>query len=175
LSQEAVNHRNDHVLVTTARPFSQCARFARHCTPQMPAKCPRQQSRSCFSSLGSVIHPSLGHHCKVSPFAAIESRSRPREGLLPLEREIMSAEMSVARVPGIWSTAAVHREQQGFHSQEEAAPPRAAELHEGRAREGEMQPGDLPGRGGDGGDLAAQSAVESPSSTSLYLESGLAG
>ncbi len=85
----------------------------------------------------------------------------------------MSSEMSVARVLAkLEARAAVHREQQAFHAQKEAHHREQRELHEAELEKVNANLETFRAAAATAVDLATQPAAESPSSTSLDIESG---
>src|SRR5258707_40222 len=129
------------------------------------AKCPRQNrvGRVILTLEASFTASCASITAKGSPFAANgrpNPASRGRFG--PWRREIMSSEMSVARVLAkLEARAAVHREQQGFHAQKEAHHREQRELHEAELEKVNANLETFRAAAATAVDLAAQSAVES--------------
>jgi len=85
----------------------------------------------------------------------------------------MSSEMSVARVLAkLEARAAVHLEQQAFHAQKEAHHREQREQHEAELAKVNANLETFRSAAATAVSLAAQPAVETPTSTSLDIESG---
>jgi hypothetical protein len=95
------------------------------------------------------------------------------EGIMPWEEEIMSSEMSVARVLAkLEARAALHLEHQAFHAQKEAHHREQRELHEAELETVNANLETFRSVATTAVGLATQVTAQSPSSTSLDIESG---
>jgi hypothetical protein len=91
---------------------------------------------------------------------------------MALGGEIMRSEMSVARVLAkLEARAAVHREQQAFHAQKEAHHREQREQHEAELTKVNANLEAFRSAATTAVGLATQPAVETPTSTSLDIES----